>query len=92
MKLNIDKELKKVLWKINQENKSDVEWAEIESSDLFQTDSYCGGYDADEKAFCFSYYSLDGKEYWFQFSLAEVSKALSGTLLDFESEAANKSN
>ena len=39
---------------------------------MFQSDHYCGGYDADEKAFCFSYYKSSNEEYWFQLTLSEV--------------------
>ena len=52
----------------------------IESSDLFQTEHCCGGYDADERAFCFSHYDADGKERWFQVTLSEVQEVFDGNL------------
>jgi hypothetical protein len=53
----------------------DVEqWSEIESSDMFQSENFCGGFDADENEFCFSYFENDD-EYWFQFDL-ETAKAV----------------
>ena len=58
-----------------------AQWAGIESDDMFQTASFCGGYDADEAAFCFSYFDQDGTEYWFQVSLDSISAIVSGSLL-----------
>jgi hypothetical protein len=55
---------------------SEEQWAEIESSDMFQSEHFCGGYDADEKCFYFSYYCALNKEYWFSFDLLDVPKAL----------------
>ncbi|MGL5720152.1 MAG: hypothetical protein ACRCYP_05110 [Alphaproteobacteria bacterium] len=74
MKIEIDNELMEILKKIASENKKKDEWCALESSDLFQTEHYCGGYDATENAFCFSYYNEMGKEFWFQFSLNELEK------------------
>jgi hypothetical protein len=76
MEFPLDDELRKLLLLIQAENKSEAEWAEIESGDMFQTKSYCGGFDAIEMEFCFSYYSKTN-EYWFQFSLDEVNDFLS---------------
>ena len=56
---------------ILEENKSDDQWAEIESDDMFQQGNYEGGFDATEMEFCFSVYE-NGQEYWFQFPLSEV--------------------
>jgi hypothetical protein len=49
-------------------------WSSHESDDEFQTEHLCGGFDATEREFCFSYYSSDGKEYWFQFPLIEAKR------------------
>ncbi len=76
MDLYLDDELRKLLLLIQAENKSEAEWAEIESSDMFQSQSYCGGFDAIEMEFCFSYYSKTN-QYWFQFSLDDVDDLLS---------------
>ena len=51
---------------------TDEDWAERESDDWFQTANFCGGYDADERAFCFSYYDASGDEWWFQVSLPDA--------------------
>ena len=76
----IDKELLEICKKISNKNKSDDEWALIESDDMFQSKYYEGGYDATEEAFCFSYYSHDGKEYWFQLTLEEVYEIIGGSI------------
>ena len=39
--INICKEIKARSYSISQ-------WSEIESDDMFQSDSFCGGFDADE--------------------------------------------
>jgi len=74
--LKVNKEFKQILNRIKEENKSITEWREIESSDMFQSESFNGGFDATEDKFLFSYYDLDGKEYWFEFSLEEVGELL----------------
>ena len=62
------------------QNLEPADWAGVESDDMFQTPAFCGGYDADEAAFCFSYYDPDGNEYWFQLSLDSISAIASGSL------------
>ncbi len=47
---------------------------------MFQTESYCGGFDADEREFTFSYYDTNSKEWWFQLSLETIEIILNGTL------------
>jgi len=71
MKFGVDEELKTLLSEIQKQRKSEIEWAEIESDDLYQSENYRGGFDATEQEFCFSVFR-DGKEYWFQFSLSDV--------------------
>lgn len=78
--LAINEELIKICREIEAENKTDDEWSEIESCDQFQSESYCGGYDGIEQEFTFSYFDKLGKEWWFQFSLPQVSEMLGGTL------------
>ena len=56
---------------ILQANKTESEWALCESDDMFQSENMGGGFDADEGAFCFSFYE-GGQEYWFQLTLNEV--------------------
>ena len=77
MKLKITDELREILSKIKGKQLDEAQWAEIESSDMFQSEHYCGGFDADENEFCFSFWDESRVEYWFQFSLEDVNKALS---------------
>lgn len=72
MKRPIPETLALVCREILKINRTEAEWGEIESDDMFQTEDCIGGYDADERAFCFSYYE-QGREYWFQISLDQVS-------------------
>ena len=83
MRHTIGRPLISILEDIVAENKREEEWAEIESDDMFQNDPYVGGYDADEEAFCFSYFAED-REYWFQLTLDEVKSAVAGELTDLE--------
>jgi hypothetical protein len=89
MKISITDELKTICEDIVNEGKSNKDWAEIESDDMFQTESFCGGYDADEEAFCFSYYNHNKNEYWFQLTLDEVSKVVSGEISSFNCRQAD---
>ena len=76
MKIDVDKEFYEVCRKIIDENKSIEEWRQIESSDMFQTKNYCGGYDATEDAFCFSYFDQNGVEFWFQLTLKDIEEII----------------
>lgn len=80
MRLAVDDEFRTICREILAENLSPAEWAAIESDDMFQSHHYAGGYDATEQAFCFSHYTADGEEYWFQLSLPEVQAVLAGEL------------
>ena len=51
-------------------------WAERESSDMFQSDHFSGGFDATEGEFLFSYFPDEGGEFWFGISLADVQRAI----------------
>ena len=73
MKTPVSADLLTIFRKIVEENKSNDEWAEVESDDMFQTVHYSGGFDATEMAFCFSHFDPNGGEFWFQLSLDEVS-------------------
>lgn len=52
---------------------------------MFQSPHYCGGFDADDLLFNFSFYADDGAEYWFSFSLGQVAEILSGKLKSIDS-------
>lgn len=55
------------------------QWRLIESCDMFQTSSFCGGFDGIEDAFCFSYYDKERKEFWFQVDFQEVEQIVAGS-------------
>jgi hypothetical protein len=94
MKLKIDDEFKQICSEIIKENKTDEEWEETQSGDMFQSEHYCGGYeDLDEDLdgeFCFSYYSDHNKEYWFQISLNDLPKILSNEIQEIDLRIADK--
>jgi len=56
---------------------------------MCQEDTYCGGYDADEHAFCFSNY-IKNDEYWFQVTIREVEEILKGNMEDREARKAER--
>lgn len=78
--LDVDDELIAICKKIQSENKTDKLWSEVESSDMFQSPKYCGGYESVEQEFCFSYFSEEDKEWWFQLSLDDVGMIVEGRL------------
>jgi hypothetical protein len=88
MELIVDSELNEISKLIESESISEKQWGEKESDDEFQTENYCGGYDADEKAFCFSYYSEEKEEYWFQFTSEEASLINTGKLKKLQARKA----
>ena len=72
----IDEELLKICSEIASINKTVDEWSQIESGDMFQTKHYCGGFEADENSFWFSYYDDDNNEYYLQLTLKDVEDIL----------------
>lgn len=76
--------MKRHLEEIIRENKGDEEWSEISSSDWFQSENYCGGFDGIEMEFTFSFYHQDGTEYWFQFPLSVVPIAVANPNFAFD--------
>jgi hypothetical protein len=79
--LDPDPEFVSICRQMVEQGWTDADWAERESSDCFQTQNFCRGYDADEGAFCFSYYDASGNEWWFQVSLAEAQTISAGERL-----------
>jgi hypothetical protein len=77
--LEIGKEFRDICAQILAEQKTSDDWAAEESDDMFQSVSFSGGYDADEDAFCFSYYDEQQNEFWFQLTLDEVREVAAGT-------------
>ena len=45
---------------------------------MFQGRDFVGGFDAAERAFTFSYYDSDDKEWWFQLPLKVVHEIATG--------------
>ena len=88
MQIVPDDEFLAICREIVSEDHSDEEWAEFESDDMFQTDSYCGGYDTTEEAFTFSYYTPDDQEYWFQLTLNEIRALAAGQQVPIEARPA----
>ena len=83
-----DEELRKLCAEIVAESLTEPEWAERESDDMFQTGHYCGGFDADESAFCFSHSRDDGSEWWFQLTLDEVGRVARGEAVQLNARPA----
>jgi hypothetical protein len=80
MKIKVEEEFLKICRKILKMQLNLEEWSMCESDDAFQSEHFEGGFDATEKAFCFSYYEPDGKEFWFQLTLEEIDKLLKGKI------------
>ena len=68
--VDIDDALRVIAGEILDANKTDADWAAVESDDGFQRGEWLGGYDADERAFCFS--RKTDPELWCQFELADA--------------------
>jgi hypothetical protein len=80
MQKEIDEELYKICEEISSLRKSVEEWKEIESSDMFQSAHYYGGFEADEEAFWFSFYDEKNNEYYFRLTLEDVNSVLNRQL------------
>lgn len=76
MEIAVTDEFLKICSEILSEEKTAEEWKEVESDDMFQTQSFSGGYDATESAFCFSYFDEKNEEFWFQLTFDEISEIL----------------
>jgi hypothetical protein len=90
MVIQVTPEFIGICQRIAAEAKSEEDWAAIESDDMFQTESFIGGFDATERAFCFSYFDPSSREFWFQVTLAEVFGVLRGRILQVESQPASR--
>ncbi len=75
---DVDSELLDICKEIKAQNYSFEEWMNSESCDMFQSAHYCGGFDADDQAFWFSYYDDNEKESYFRMDLSEVDEIISG--------------
>ena len=89
MKSTEQSEFLQLLEEISQINLTVEEWSERESSDMFRSRHFSGGYEALEGEFVFSYFPPDGGEFWFGISLTAVQKAVKvGQLPDLAMRAA----
>lgn len=84
IKHRIDAEFIGICKQIIKENLDLNSWKLIESSDQFQTEKYCGGFDGTENEFTFSYYDEKGSEFWFQLPLLDIKKAENGMIKEIE--------
>jgi hypothetical protein len=66
-----------------------TEWKDIESCDMFQSPDYCGGFDADECQFCFSYFDKNKSEFWFHFTVSNAEKIANGIQIKLNGRPAN---
>jgi hypothetical protein len=82
MKLKVDNELLGIFKEIIHENLTIATWSEIESDDQFQTENFCGGFDATDGEFTFSYFDENKTEYWFQKSLEDIQKIVEGEITE----------
>jgi hypothetical protein len=80
MIIKLDDKFRSICQEIIETNKTEEEWAEIEASDMFQDERYCGGFDASSNTFVFGYYADDGKQFSFLLNLKEISEVLSGRM------------
>lgn len=84
IKHKIDTEFISICHKILKENLDLESWSLIESSDQFQTEKYCGGFDGTENEFTFSYYDENKQEFWFQLPLSDIKKIEQGIITEVE--------
>jgi putative RNA 2'-phosphotransferase len=84
----IRNELLEICRQIIGEGKTEAEWREMESDDMYRQGPYSGGFDAAEKAFCFSFISEGNEEFWFQFTLGEAAEIAMGNPLRIEGRPA----
>lgn len=84
MRMPINGDLRAICREIVAEGKSESEWSEIESTDMFQTPSVHGGFEALELAFCFSLYTEENQEYWFDLTLDQVEAVVRRDLDEIE--------
>jgi hypothetical protein len=84
MIITVDEKLRSICIEIKKTGKTLQEWIDTECSDEFYDLPYAGGFEAIEKAFCFSYFSKSGNEYIFQISLNDIERILSGELKEIK--------
>jgi hypothetical protein len=90
VRLTLLSEFAEICRKILAEGRSEEEWAQIESDDMFQTKNYIGGFDATEMEFCFSYFDASRQEFWFQCTLAQIEDIARGQISEVEARLASR--
>lgn len=90
MQIAVTNELRQICEEIAEENLSVEQWAEIESSDMFQTATLCGGFEATERLFTFSWCSSKDEEYWFDLSLEEIEGIVRGVEPEISARLADR--
>ena len=83
MQIDVTDELIAILRQIKARKLDLAGWDAVSSSDMFQSDNFCGGFEGSEGEFTFSFFTRDGDEYWFQFPLSDVPEILDGTIRSF---------
>ena len=78
MEIPISPELESICFQIMVKDLTPAQWSENESTDMFQNDEFCGGFNAVENMFCFSYFTENDIEYWFQLSLFDAIQIAKG--------------
>lgn len=79
MIIKVNDEFIKICEEILSYNRTELEWADYESCDMFQSENYCGGFE--EVEFTFSYYEGEN-EYWFQLSLDDIKAIKNGKITE----------
>jgi hypothetical protein len=78
MEIFVTEQLEHICFQIKVKNYTEEQWGQIARADMFQDDVYSGGFDRRENRFCFSYYSENEIEYWFQLSLQQAIDIANG--------------
>ncbi|MEH6344348.1 MAG: hypothetical protein V7785_04635 [Bermanella sp.] len=78
MEIPITEELELICFQIKVKNYSVTQWSDLARADMFQYEHISGGFDKQENRFCFSYYSENDIEYWFQLSLQQAIAVANG--------------
>ena len=90
MKLQIDEEFKSICQEIINENKTDAEWSETQSGDMFQSENFCGGYE--DGVFAFGYFGTQNqpdKEFWIELTLNDIKNIVVGSIKEIEIKERN---
>ena len=79
MEYAIDDELRTICRELERDERTLEAWADVESSDWFQTAHYCGGFDATEMAFTFTF-RRDDADYCFSLILEQAFGVAAGRI------------